>query len=270
VTENPGVTDLQRTRLRHLADRLAQAANDLPRWRLRHNLHDGYLADRPGWDTRPQAVLHVDRGRASGLVHVGQMHGPGWWACYHRTRHDFWDDVRDATSHDDSVRAHLARQHESGPTCHELDVKNPVTTLRAIEAIRDREIDSWEQARRLADRLNSSFEETLAHPGEPWDTGDALDLPRDAYVQWTRVSDPGSPLHVEVTDGSDYYEPMPAHLRELFVDLGWNPPDDTFRNPWMWAETPEELQDTARLVVRTLVSAFGLQDHHLRWERLRG
>ena len=61
---------------------------------------------------------------------------------------------------------------------------------------------------------------------------------------------------------------MPAEMRQLFVDLGWNPPDDTFRNAWVWCETPQELQETARLVVRTLVSVFGLEDSQLRWERL--
>lgn len=268
MNEDRGVTDLRQSRLRHLADRLAEAADDLSRWRLSHNLNDGYLADRPGWDTDPQAVLHVDRGRLSGLVHVSQMHGQVWRACYYRTSHDFWDEVRDATSHDDSIWADLTRHRRSAPTCHDLDVRNPITTLREIEAIRDREVDSWDEARALGARLITSFEETLEHPGDPWDTGDSLDLPGDAFVQWTRVSDSGSPLHVEVTDGNDYYEPMPAEMRDLFVDLGWNPPDDAFRNAWMWAESPDELRETARLVVRTLVSVFGLENSQLRWERL--
>ena len=75
MTENPGVTDLQHTRLRHLADRLAEAADHLPRWHLSHNLDDGYLAHRPGWDTDPQAVLRIDRGRLSGPRHATSRDG---------------------------------------------------------------------------------------------------------------------------------------------------------------------------------------------------
>ena len=70
MNENPGVTDLQHTRLRHLADRLAEAADHLPRWHLSHNLDDGYLAHRPGWDTDPQPVLPIDRGRLSDPRHA--------------------------------------------------------------------------------------------------------------------------------------------------------------------------------------------------------
>ena len=58
------------------------------------------------------------------------------------------------------------------------------------------------------------------------------------YVQWTRVDEPGSDVHIEINEG-EFADPMPATLVDLLVMIGWNAPDDDFRNCWLRAGPPE-------------------------------
>ena len=105
-------------------------------------------------------------------------------------------------------------------------------------------------------------------PNAPWDSGGSLTSPDGGYVQWTRVDELGSPLHLEVSDGGEYSRPLPQPLQALLIDLGWQAPDEQFRNAWLRAQTNEELTDAARLVIRTLSAALGVEWTDLNWDRL--
>ena len=73
--------------------------------------------------------------------------------------------------------------------------------------------------------------------GEPWESNGSFDLPDGGYVQWTRVDEPGSDVHIEINEG-EFAEPMPTELVDLLVMLGWNAPADDFRNCWLRAAPP--------------------------------
>ena len=87
-------------------------------------------------------------------------------------------------------------------------------------------------------RLMSELIACYRTTDEPWESNGSVDLANGAYVQWTRVDDPGSDVHIEINEGS-FADPIPAELVDLLVKLGWNAPDDHFRNCWLRAGPPE-------------------------------
>jgi hypothetical protein len=44
--------------------------------------------------------------------------------------------------------------------------------------------------------------------GEPWESTGSFDLLSGGYVQWTRVEGRGTPVHVEINEGT-FDTPMP-------------------------------------------------------------
>jgi hypothetical protein len=78
------------------------------------------------------------------------------------------------------------------------------------------------------------------------------EFPRGGFLRWIH----NGMLHVETGEGGPYDQPMPEPLREVLVDLGWNPPDRNYRNCWL---QPSEngLEEAASLGVLTPLAAFG-------------
>ena len=68
--------------------------------------------------------------------------------------------------------------------------------------------------------------------GEPWLATGSFNLAGGGYVQWTRVADADTEMLVEINEGGDYTEAMPADLVARLVAMGWEDPDDQFRNCW--------------------------------------
>lgn len=69
-------------------------------------------------------------------------------------------------------------------------------------------------------------------PGEPWLATGSFNLVGGGYVQWTRVAGADTEMLVEINEGGDYSEPMPVDLVARLVAMGWEEPDDQFRNCW--------------------------------------
>lgn len=67
------------------------------------------------------------------------------------------------------------------------------------------------------------------------------------FVRWAR----NGQLHVEAGESGLL---LPDALRDVLVDIGWNPPNATFHNCWLQAEPDEH---TAALCVLTPLAAFG-------------
>jgi len=63
-------------------------------------------------------------------------------------------------------------------------------------------------------------------------------------------------LHIEAGDGGPYATPLAQPLVDVLRDLGWNSPDDNFRNCWLQPPA-EALESAARIAVLTTVTAFG-------------
>lgn len=95
--------------------------------------------------------------------------------------------------------------------------------------------------------------------GEPWESNGSFDLPGAGYVQWTRVEDRGTPVHVEINEGT-FAEPMPEELVDRLTMIGWNAPDEIFRNCWTRVEPHQGYEPFAAvadlvLLATTIVSA---------------
>ena len=91
--------------------------------------------------------------------------------------------------------------------------------------------------KRLINALAASWRTT----DEPSASNGSFDLPADGYVQWTRFDEPGSDVHIEINEG-DFADPMPTALVDLLVMIGWNAPDEDFRNCWLRAGPPAEMK----------------------------
>lgn len=87
----------------------------------------------------------------------------------------------------------------------------------------------------MVDALTSSWR-TL---GEPWLATGSFNLVGGGYVQWTRVAGADTEMLVEINEGGDYEEPMPVDLVALLVAMGWEEPDEQFRNCWAMAHPAE-------------------------------
>lgn len=77
-------------------------------------------------------------------------------------------------------------------------------------------------------------------PGDPWLSTGSFELSGGGYVQWTRIGEADSSLHVEINEGLDYGEPMPTELVAALVELGWAEPTEEFRNCWLHAHPADE------------------------------
>ena len=120
---------------------------------------------------------------------------------------------------------------DDGPTVATLPADARLITGH-VERLRD---PLWLEFRR---RLLTALGRCWRTTGEPWESSDSIDLPGGGYVQWTRVDDPGSDVHIEINEGN-FADPMPAEFAQLLVILGWNAPDDDFRNCWLRAAPSE-------------------------------
>lgn len=251
------------------AERLSSLVAELPRWRVRNNVGESFVTP-DGWAGPDEATLLLDRGDPAALVWLRPSGDPRWRATYYASHSDFRRGGTRATNpdYDDGIYSEMLEIGRTDPVGFPLDLDDPAGSLRRIEQARDEDILTRNDTYDLRRYLRPSFVECLRAPGEPWESGGLLNLPADAYVQWTRVGEPGTPLHVEVSDGSEYAAPLPAPFADLLVDLGWQAPDEQLRNAWTWAETDDELDRTVALVIRTLVAAFGLQIWDLHWDRL--
>ena len=138
-----------------------------------------------------------------------------------------------------------------------------------VEQLREQVLADF-TVRRFRDRLAEALRECLTAPGDPWESTGSLDAPGAGYVQWTRMDEIGTPVHIEVSDGSDYAEPLDPRLVDLLVDLGWEPPDEEFRNGWTRAQYEREIDRATALVATTLVVALGAATHQLSWDQLTG
>ena len=63
-------------------------------------------------------------------------------------------------------------------------------------------------------------------------------------------------IRLEAGDGGPYATPLAQPLVDVLRDLGWNSPDDNFRNCWLQPPA-EALESAARIAVLTTVTAFG-------------
>ena len=124
--------------------------------------------------------------------------------------------------------------------------------------------------RRFRGRLAEALRECLTVSGDPWESTGSLEAPGGGYVQWTRMDEIGTPVHIEVSDGSEYAEPLDPRLVALLVDLGWEAPDEEFRDGWTRAQYPHEIDRATALVATTLVVALGAETHQLSWDQLTG
>lgn len=79
-------------------------------------------------------------------------------------------------------------------------------------------------------------------------------FPRGGFLRWIH----NGTLHIEAGEGGAYDQPMPDPLREVLVDLGWNPPDGYYRNCWI-QPGPEDIEQAAGLAVLTPLAAFGFE-----------
>jgi len=138
------------------------------------------------------------------------------------------------------------------------------------ENVRPQDLFADFTVRRFRERLAEALRDCLTAPGEPWESTGSLDAPGGRYVQWTRLDEVGTPVHLEVSDGSDYSEPLDPRLVAVLVDLGWEAPDEEFRNAWTRAQRPDEIDRATALVATTLVVALGAETSDLAWDRLAG
>jgi hypothetical protein len=235
------------------------AAEALPRWRT------------GGASPYGSSTMLVDRGHAAGLVLLGHS-SAGWYATYYENHHTYRKELLEATSpfYDDGIYSEMAKMGVPDPLTILFPPDDPASTLRQIEQMRDQELLADSTVRRFRDQLAEALRECLAAPGDPWESTGSLDAPGGGYVQWTRVDEIGTPVHIEVSDGSDYSEPLDPQMVRLLVELGWQAPDEEFRNAWTRAQRPDDIARATALVATTLVVALGTETWRLTWDRLTG
>lgn len=78
----------------------------------------------------------------------------------------------------------------------------------------------------------------------------------DGYVQWTLADDGRAGVHVEISEGGLYDDPMPLAIVDGLVELGWQRPTGDFRNCWLIASDQPgagvmPLEATAELILRS-------------------
>jgi hypothetical protein len=238
-----------------------------PRWRVLHGPADGQLATPFGWAQTPEVTLLLDMGRPVGLLWLRDNPVHGFTATYYKSIHTFIRETSEATNpyYGDGYRD---TTDDYFPIKVDADPEDLGTALRDVEQIRDETLLAYPEIHQLHTELVAEFHECMTAPGMPWDGGGSLNAPHGGYVQWTRMDEPGSPIHLEVSDGGEYSQPLPHDLRLQLVYLGWQAPDEDFRNAWLRAQTDQELADAARLVVLALSAALGVELSHLNWARL--
>ncbi len=93
----------------------------------------------------------------------------------------------------------------------------PGVPLGRIDQLREQILADF-TVRRFRDRLAEALRECLTVSGDPWESTGSLDAPGGGYIQWTRTDEIGTPVHIEVSDGSVYAEPLDPCLVALLVN----------------------------------------------------
>lgn len=122
-----------------------------------------------------------------------------------------------------------------------------VTVLREVEQEQDAAALGRPASRAAQQRLLDLWQEPL-----PEGVTRQWEFPRGGFIRWAR----NGRLHLEAGEGGTYVHPMPEPLRDVLVDLGWQPPDLAFRNCWLQPE-PADLGRAAAISVLTPMAAFG-------------
>lgn len=249
-------------------EHLSATIAEHPRWRVRHGPAAGQLATPFGWSQTPEVTLLLDSGRLPGLLWLRDDPVHGFTATYYESVHIFNRETNEATNpyYGDGYYDHSSDDDRTIRVAADSDDLG--ATLKTVEQFRDETLLHHAGNRQFSTQLVAAFQECLDAPGMPWDSGGCLTAPRGGYVQWTRVDDLGSPLHLEVSDGGEYSEPLPHIVASQLVGLGWQAPDEQFRNAWLRAHTDKELADASRLVIRTLSAVLGVEPFDLNWDRL--
>lgn len=136
---------------------------------------------------------------------------------------------------------HLGRQYP---------VRDLVGLLREVQGQADEIALATPEAEQAQESLLRMWTD---HPADG--SMGAWEFPRGGYLRWHR--DPET-LHVEASEGGPYHQSMPEPLTAMLVDIGWNLPNDEFRNCWLQPPVTA-LPATARLAVLTTMAAFGYE-----------
>jgi hypothetical protein len=134
----------------------------------------------------------------------------------------------------------------------------PADAELIAEHVRKRSDPAWLRSRKA---LIQQFLACVSAPGEPWESTGSFDLPSGGYVQWTRVEGRGTPVHVEINEGT-FDSPMRSELVDRLVMIGWRAPDETFRNCWLRVEPHRGDEPYACAADRVILAAtvvFGLE-----------
>ena len=119
--------------------------------------------------------------------------------------------------------------------------------LRTVQAQQDAKVLQTAEARAACDWLLEQWAAASQEGGVGhWR------FPRGGYIRWVR----NGSLHIEASEGGAYEQALPEPLRDVLVDLGWNPPDGQFRNCWL-QPGPDDHAAVAERCVLTPVAAFG-------------
>jgi hypothetical protein len=122
--------------------------------------------------------------------------------------------------------------------------------LRSVQQDQDAHVLQTPAPRTACDWLLQRWQEQT-----PDGTVGTWPFPRGGYIRWVH----DGVLHVEASEGGAYEQPMPEPLRDVLVDLGWNPPNSSFRNCWLQPGDADRAR-AAELCVLTPMAAFGYDE----------
>lgn len=134
---------------------------------------------------------------------------------------------------------------------HDATGEGLIRLLRDVERERDGAALGTDVATAVQKDLQQRWRDALRR-----EAVGAWKFPRGGFLQWTGVD---GALHLEASEGGSYEHAMPEPLRDVLVDLGWNPPDSHFRNCWLQPADDGHHQ-AAALAVLTPLAAFGYSE----------
>jgi hypothetical protein len=134
---------------------------------------------------------------------------------------------------------------------HDIEDDGLVRLLRNVERERDGAALSSHAAVAVSEELQQHWRDARGR-----ETVGTWRFPRGGFLQWTGTD---GQLHLEAGEGGSYEHAMPGPLREVLVDLGWNPPDGDFRNGWL-QPADDDYDRAAALGVLTPLAAFGYSE----------
>ena len=232
---------------------IVAAAEALPRWQSADGTRYG------------SSAIFLDEGRERGIA-VVERFSTDWYATFYTSHFDYGRELTAQSNpyYDDGIYSAMAQMGVPEPTSYKIAPEDPASTFRTIERDRDAEQLDHEDVREFRDRLEEALRACLAAPGEPYEATASFDAPTSGYVQWTRMAEAGTPLHIEVSDGAVYANPLNPRLARMLADLGWEAPDTDFRNAWTRALDPDEIDRATRLVALALLAVLGVERGELR------